>query len=417
MQVLEPGRQRLTRNASARETSGAGPHQAGLAALFGRGASSPIRTPAGDIFAPDIRALGVEFRTPPLKSGLPTGRCLIVVTPDAQRTMNTFRGAAHELTVDALDPEQIRQSAILYLEAYLWRSKGPRAAMEEAMRIAHEAGRKVAFTLSDIACIGPHRSEMMGMIGAGAMTCCSPTRTRFASLRPPDRDGIAAIRDKVPDRRDLRRDGAVAVRASAWSMFRRKDRGGVVATTGAATCSPRLPAGQARGRRLGSRSGSLGRSGGGLPVGARPDAGLKDWWTVCEALAFIGLEGSDPASPIAPCTSARIFPRWPRTSSTAGPSRADGRCRRPVLRRRPGLWDHSPAWSTSRRPYGPDESHVLDSRAQGQDDRAHRLFHRHSGRIGTLDDCSTGPVRARLSSSPLPLDVSGFGTLIGSWIT
>ena len=123
----------------------------------------------GEIFIHDIRALGVEFLTPPRAGGAPTGRCLILVTPDAQRTMNTFRGAAHELTADALDAEQIRGAAILYLEAYLWRSAGPRAAMEQAMAIAHEAGRKVAFTLSDIACIKPHRAEMMAMLEAGAI--------------------------------------------------------------------------------------------------------------------------------------------------------------------------------------------------------------------------------------------------------
>src|SRR5688500_12108102 len=140
----------------AQETSGgsAANTMAGVAALGRRAGfvGQVADDQLGEIFSHDIRALGVEFDTPPLKGGAPTGRCLILVTPDAQRTMNTFRGAAHELTVDALDADQIRGSAILYLEAYLWRSKGPRAAMEEAMRIAHAAGRKVAFTLSDIAC-------------------------------------------------------------------------------------------------------------------------------------------------------------------------------------------------------------------------------------------------------------------------
>ena len=112
----------------ARETSGgsAANTMAGVAALGGRAGfvGQVANDQLGEIFAHDIRALGVEFLTPPKADGEPTGRCLILVTPDAQRTMNTFRGAAHELSVEALDAEQIRTAAILYLEAYLWRSAG-----------------------------------------------------------------------------------------------------------------------------------------------------------------------------------------------------------------------------------------------------------------------------------------------------
>src|SRR3954452_10548120 len=188
----------------ARETSGgsAANTMAGVAALGGRAGfiGQVAADQLGEIFANDIRALGVEFRTPPLKEGLPTGRCLILVTPDAQRTMNTFRGAAHELSREALDREQIRAAAILYLEAYLWRSPGPRAAMDEAMRIAHAACRKVAFTLSDIACIAPHRAEMMAMIEAGGIDLLFANENEIRELADlPDRDSaVAAIRDKVP---------------------------------------------------------------------------------------------------------------------------------------------------------------------------------------------------------------------------
>jgi len=154
----------------------------------------------GEIFTHDIRALGVEFLTPARSGGAPTGRCLILVTPDAQRTMNTFRGAAHELDAGALDPEQIRGAAILYLEAYLWRSAGPRAAMEQAMAIAHESGRKVAFTLSDIACIKPHRAEMMKMLEAGAIDLLFANENEIAALADvADLEAaIAALQDKVP---------------------------------------------------------------------------------------------------------------------------------------------------------------------------------------------------------------------------
>ena len=157
----------------AQETSGgsAANTMAGIAALGGRAGfvGQVAADQLGEVFAHDIRAQGVEFRTPASNGGVPTGRCLILVTPDAQRTMNTFPGAAHRLSADALDHDQIRAAAILYLEAYLWRAEGPRAAMRAAMQVAAAAGRKVAFTLSDIALIALHRPEFLDLIGGGAI--------------------------------------------------------------------------------------------------------------------------------------------------------------------------------------------------------------------------------------------------------
>jgi len=188
----------------ARETSGgsAANTMAGVAALGGRAGfvGQVADDQLGEIFSHDIRALGVEFLTPPRADGAPTGRCLILVTPDAQRTMNTFRGAAHELGADALDPDQIRGAAILYLEAYLWRSEGPREAMREALRIAREAGRKVALTLSDIACIGPHREDFLALIESGGLDLLFANEAEIAALAGiADRDGaIDFIQAKVP---------------------------------------------------------------------------------------------------------------------------------------------------------------------------------------------------------------------------
>lgn len=206
MRVLDSvGAARLyARMRQARETSGgsAANTMAGVAALGGRAGfvGQVANDQLGEIFTHDIRAHGVEFRTPPKVGGEPTGRCLILVTPDAQRTMNTFRGAAHELTVAALDPDQIRSAAILYLEAYLWRSEGPRAAMNEAMAIARSAGRKVAFTLSDIACILPHREEMMAMLGSGVIDLLFANEAEIVALaaRPDLESALAVLRDKVP---------------------------------------------------------------------------------------------------------------------------------------------------------------------------------------------------------------------------
>jgi sugar/nucleoside kinase (ribokinase family) len=159
--------------ASAREFSGgsAANSMAGVAALglragfIGQVADDQL----GDIFAHDMRALGVHFETPPLTGGPPTGRCLILVTPDAQRTMNTCPGASHELAPQALDEEMIRSAAILYLEGYLWGPERPRAAMLRGAEIAHRAGRKVAFTLSESLCIPGRREGVQGLIDAGAI--------------------------------------------------------------------------------------------------------------------------------------------------------------------------------------------------------------------------------------------------------
>ncbi|MFL6844431.1 MAG: adenosine kinase [Allosphingosinicella sp.] len=288
MQVLDAeGATRLyAKMRQARETSGgsAANTMAGVAAMGGRAGfvGQVADDQLGEIFAHDIRALGVEFRTPPLKSGLPTGRCLILVTPDAQRTMNTFRGAAHELTADALDREQIRGSAILYLEAYLWRSPGPRAAMDEAMRIAHEAGRKVAFTLSDIACIAPHRGEMMAMLDAGAIDLLFANENEIRELADlPDRDSaVAAIRGKVPlVVVTCGADGALAVAGGETVEVPVARIGtGVVDTTGAGDLfAAGFLVGQAQGRSLEEslRVGAVAAAEVISHFGARPEAGLK----------------------------------------------------------------------------------------------------------------------------------------------
>jgi sugar/nucleoside kinase (ribokinase family) len=289
MQVLDAdGARRLyARMPQAKETSGgsAANTMAGVAALGGlAGFVGQIADDQlGDIFAHDIRALGVEFRTAPLKGGLPTGRCLIVVTPDAQRTMNTFRGAAHELTVAALDPEQIRGAAILYLEAYLWRSKGPRAAMEEAMRIAHEAGGKVAFTLSDIACIAPHRAEMMAMIDAGAIDLLFANENEICELADlADRgSAVAAIQGKVPLLVvTCGADGALAIeRGRRVEVPIARIGRGVVDTTGAGDLfAAGFLVGQARGLSLEQslRIGSVAAAEVISHTGARPEAGLRE---------------------------------------------------------------------------------------------------------------------------------------------
>ena len=118
----------------------------------------------GATFTSDIRGLGVEFGTPPRTGIGATARCLILVTPDAQRTMNTFLGAAQMLEPDAVDPAHVASARIVYLEGYLWDPQAPRDAMYRAMDAAREAGTKVAFTLSDSFVVDRHRADLKRLL-------------------------------------------------------------------------------------------------------------------------------------------------------------------------------------------------------------------------------------------------------------
>lgn len=118
----------------------------------------------GEIFQHDMRGTGVAFDVPRAKTGLPTARCFICVTPDAERTMNTFLGACTEFAPEDVDSTAIAQSAVLYLEGYLWDQPAAKEAIRKAMKAAKQAGRTVAFTLSDTFCVERHRDEFLALI-------------------------------------------------------------------------------------------------------------------------------------------------------------------------------------------------------------------------------------------------------------
>jgi sugar/nucleoside kinase (ribokinase family) len=118
----------------------------------------------GQIFRHDIRAVGVDFATPPADDGPSTARCLVLVTPDAQRTMNTYLGACVELTANDIETDTVQGAAVTYLEGYLWDPPAAKEAFLKAMRIAHEAGRKVSLTLSDTFCVERHREEFLDLV-------------------------------------------------------------------------------------------------------------------------------------------------------------------------------------------------------------------------------------------------------------
>ena len=144
----------------------AGNTMAGVASLGGKGAYiGKVRDDQlGGVFAHDMRANGVRFDTAPLTEGPPTARCLILVTPDAQRTMNTFLGACVELGPEDIDPALIASAQVMYLEGYLFDPPRAKAAFQKAAEIAHAAGRKVSLTLSDAFCVERYRAEFRALV-------------------------------------------------------------------------------------------------------------------------------------------------------------------------------------------------------------------------------------------------------------
>lgn len=150
------------------ETSGgsAANTAAGIAALGGKVQYiGRVRNdPLGATFSREIRNLGVLYETPAATEGASTARCMILITPDAQRTMNTFLGASIDLSPDDIDAAAIARAEIVYLEGYLWDQPRAKDAMRKAMRLAHEAGRKVAMSLSDSFCVDRHRDEFQHLV-------------------------------------------------------------------------------------------------------------------------------------------------------------------------------------------------------------------------------------------------------------
>lgn len=139
---------------------------AGIASLGGKAAfvGKVSNDQLGAIFRHDITSLGVEFASKPSASGKPTGRCLVFVTPDAQRSLQTFLGGAGEVGPDDIDDTQVRRAQYTYFEGYLWDSLSARMAYIRAAGIAHAAGKKTAMTLSDKFCVDRHRPEFLSLV-------------------------------------------------------------------------------------------------------------------------------------------------------------------------------------------------------------------------------------------------------------
>jgi adenosine kinase len=136
----------------------------------------------GKLYTHDIRAAGVAFATKPAADGPATGCSYILVTPDGERTMNTYLGAAQDLTVADIDPAQIEASRIVYLEGYLWDPKNAKDAFVKAATIAHGAGRQVALTLSDSFCVDRYRDEFLELMRKGTVDLIFANESELHSL-------------------------------------------------------------------------------------------------------------------------------------------------------------------------------------------------------------------------------------------
>ena len=173
---------------------------AGVASFGGKGAYiGKVRDDfLGRVFRHDITAIGVRFDTPASVSGPATARCLILVTPDGQRTMNTYLGACVELGSADMDPDVITAAQITYLEGYLFDPPQAQEAFREAAAIAHSAGRQVALSLSDPFCVGRHRREFLDLV-AGHVDILFANEAEICSLCETDdfAGAAAAVRGHV----------------------------------------------------------------------------------------------------------------------------------------------------------------------------------------------------------------------------
>jgi sugar/nucleoside kinase (ribokinase family) len=180
----------------------------------------------GRLYSHDIRAAQVAFETPPAPDGPATGCSYILVTPDGERTMNTYLGAAQELTPGDIDAAQVAASRFLYLEGYLWDPESAKQAFVKASTIAHDAGRQVALTLSDAFCVDRYRDEFLDLMRNGTVDLVFANEAELHSLyQTSDFDTALA---------QLRKDIALGV-------VTRSEKGCVVATTDGVAAVPACP--------------------------------------------------------------------------------------------------------------------------------------------------------------------------------
>jgi adenosine kinase len=236
----------------------------------------------GHAFAHDIRAAGVAFTTPPASEGAPTARCYVLVTPDGERTMNTYLGAAQNLHPNDIDAEMVAASAIIYLEGYLWDPKDAKDAFIKAAKIAHREKRTVALTLSDAFCVDRWRAEFLDLMRSGTVDLIFANEAELHSLyQTADFDtAVKAVRADVKAAVVTRSEkGCLVVGPDGTEAVQAFPVERVVDTTGAGDLfAAGFLAGLARGAddRTCGRLGALAAAEVIQHLGARPETSLKD---------------------------------------------------------------------------------------------------------------------------------------------
>ncbi|TCD16059.1 adenosine kinase [Oricola cellulosilytica] len=222
------------------ETSGgsAGNTAAGIASLGGSAAffGKVCQDHLGGIYRHDIRAQGVAFDTGPLNGHPPTARSMIFVTPDGERSMNTYLGACVELGPDDVEEAKVAASKVTYFEGYLWDPPRAKEAIRASAEIAHSHGREVAMTLSDPFCVDRYRDEFLDLMRSGTVDIVFANQDELKSLyQTADFDtALAAIREDcalgVVTRSEL---GSIAVRKGETASVAAHEIDDLVDTTGA----------------------------------------------------------------------------------------------------------------------------------------------------------------------------------------
>jgi sugar/nucleoside kinase (ribokinase family) len=236
----------------------------------------------GRTFAHDIRAAGATYTTPPASDGPSTARCYVLVTPDGERTMNTYLGAAQDLHPADIDAELVAASAVLYLEGYLWDPKNAKDAFVKAAKIAHEAGRTVALSLSDAFCVDRWRAEFLQLMRSRTVDLIFANEAELHSLyQTSDFDSaVAALRPDVSTAVVTRSEkGCIVLGPDGIEAVPAFPVERVVDTTGAGDL---FAAGFLSGLARGADDRNCGRLGALAAaevighLGARPEASLRD---------------------------------------------------------------------------------------------------------------------------------------------
>jgi sugar/nucleoside kinase (ribokinase family) len=267
-----------TSGGSAGNTAAGVANFGGKAAYFGKVSNDHL----GGVFEHDMHAQGVAFDTKPLKGLPPTARSMIFVTPDGERSMNTYLGACVELKPEDIEEDKVAGSKITYFEGYLWDPPLAKDAIRLAAKIAHKHGRKMAMTLSDPFCVDRYRAEFLELMRSGAVDICFANEHELKSLyQTADFDtALAALRNDCEMAAVTRSErGSVIIKGAQTVMVEPVPVETVVDTTGAGDLyasgvlfglTQGLPL--AKCGRLGSLAASIVIS----QIGPRPMVNLRD---------------------------------------------------------------------------------------------------------------------------------------------